>query len=753
MRRALLLLLLTAFAAIAPARAATPISVVAQDKPMPLCFAVPGIADCVDPLFRHYWETNGGLAVFGYPLGRALPEARNGLVITVQAFERNRLEWHSDTPAPYTTQLGRLGEQRLVQLGRRWQDEPSGVVTLGCRYFGETFHTLCEPFLSYWRTHGLELGDPGVSEREALALWGLPLTQPSVERNAQGDAVTTQWFERARLEDHGERGILGGLLGAEVAVPSKQSAPAGWVKIEGDHLVVAGQQVTLKGVNYYPNTRPWSFMWLYWNGPLVQADMRRLRDEVGANVIRVLVPYGRGHAWQDDQGNIMPDMLNRLHQVVQLAGENDLKVIITLFDWHHFLNPKERPRELQYLTAIVSRFRNDDRVLAWDIHNEPDNYSDWQVDPAGVVSWVTATADELRRLDPRHPITVGVGRAATLWQPGRDGRTLLDVSDLVSVHGYDAAQYETMLREVRARTSKPILLEEFGWPSGPACVKAFHDEAAQLFLFRRAAAAVHSVPGVVGGLSWWLQDTPIAYFSPVEDENAYFGLYRTDGSPKPALAIMRDWAVPALPSLAQSSLALTNAPPPAPPALHAPIFFGDLLLINSFKHFWRFFGGETTFGKPITQPYRDQEGRLVQWFERARFELNESTHVQPIDPEWPEGQTEAVYLDRVHLTPLGTQFTANRAFPPVRNPNRADVLFFPETGHTLAGAFRTRWETHSAAFWGPPISEPLTETIDGTPRTVQYFTHWRMELQPDGSIRFGTLGPPLLAQRPCVRGW
>src|SRR3712207_8714721 len=44
--------------------------------------------------------------------------------------------------------------------------------------------------------------DRGVSEREALALFGLPLTAPRVETNSSGDSVLTQWFERARFEYH-----------------------------------------------------------------------------------------------------------------------------------------------------------------------------------------------------------------------------------------------------------------------------------------------------------------------------------------------------------------------------------------------------------------------------------------------------------------------------------------------------------------------------------------------------------------------
>ena len=45
--------------------------------------------------FLRYWETNGGLALFGYPVSGELWEDGR----TVQYFERNRFELHPDNPA------------------------------------------------------------------------------------------------------------------------------------------------------------------------------------------------------------------------------------------------------------------------------------------------------------------------------------------------------------------------------------------------------------------------------------------------------------------------------------------------------------------------------------------------------------------------------------------------------------------------------------------------------------------------------
>jgi hypothetical protein len=85
----------------------------------PLCFPnVPGITNCIDAQLRAYWEQQGGLPVFGYPIGPAAKRAAEGGAFLTQDFERNRLEAHPENQAPYHVLLGRLGVDRLEALGR-----------------------------------------------------------------------------------------------------------------------------------------------------------------------------------------------------------------------------------------------------------------------------------------------------------------------------------------------------------------------------------------------------------------------------------------------------------------------------------------------------------------------------------------------------------------------------------------------------------------------------------------------------------
>ena len=172
--------------------------------------------------FKNFWEQNGGLAVFGFPISEEFSETSAEGTFTVQYFERNRFELHADKPAPYNVLLGRLSDVQLQRQGRNWFTFPKGQPTPGCQFFAETQHSVCEPFLSYWKRNGLR--DPNLSsDGRSLALFGLPLSEPAPEKNSSGQDVVTQWFERARFEFHPDKPqqyqVLLGLLGNETARP------------------------------------------------------------------------------------------------------------------------------------------------------------------------------------------------------------------------------------------------------------------------------------------------------------------------------------------------------------------------------------------------------------------------------------------------------------------------------------------------------------------------------------------------------
>lgn len=68
----------------------------------------------VSGIFLQFWLTRGGLSSFGFPLSESFQEASptDGVVRTVQYFERARFEYHPDS-ASAPVQLGLLGRQAL----------------------------------------------------------------------------------------------------------------------------------------------------------------------------------------------------------------------------------------------------------------------------------------------------------------------------------------------------------------------------------------------------------------------------------------------------------------------------------------------------------------------------------------------------------------------------------------------------------------------------------------------------------------
>jgi len=184
------------------------------------CFSQTG--HCIRGRFAQYWQQNGGLPVFGYPLTDEMTEHGR----TVQYFERQRFELHGENAAPYDVLLGLLGEEVLQQHGIDWRTQPlSPGPAANCLWFQQTQHNVCDQasssgFKRYWMTHGLEFdGRPGTSYQESLALFGLPITEP-FQVMIEGETFQVQWFERARFEWHPNNPdpykVLLGRLGAEL---------------------------------------------------------------------------------------------------------------------------------------------------------------------------------------------------------------------------------------------------------------------------------------------------------------------------------------------------------------------------------------------------------------------------------------------------------------------------------------------------------------------------------------------------------
>lgn len=168
------------------------------------CFEMTGY--CVSDPILAYWENNGGLAVFGYPISPLRTETIEGTWTgPTQWFERDRLEDHGAEGVL----AGRLGALVLANQGRPWQQGTESPAS-GCEYFAVTGYRVCEPFLSYWRKNG------------GLARFGYPITSRIVEAHV-GWSGEVQYFERRRMEWHTQNAatpyeVLLGRLGAATMI-------------------------------------------------------------------------------------------------------------------------------------------------------------------------------------------------------------------------------------------------------------------------------------------------------------------------------------------------------------------------------------------------------------------------------------------------------------------------------------------------------------------------------------------------------
>ena len=193
-----------------------------DDPPGENCRTFEEVENTLCDEFLTFWDENGGLAVFGFPLTDAVEEVNpdTGATYLVQYFERQRFELHPENASTvYHVLLGRLGAQVLQMTERDWTTfekmDPGAP-----NYMPETGFAVAPEFWDFWSSRGLEYGDPGTSFRESLLLFGYPISAPMIETNADGDTVLTQWFERAVFELHPENDEANRVqlrrLGAEV---------------------------------------------------------------------------------------------------------------------------------------------------------------------------------------------------------------------------------------------------------------------------------------------------------------------------------------------------------------------------------------------------------------------------------------------------------------------------------------------------------------------------------------------------------
>ncbi|NJM08377.1 L,D-transpeptidase [Candidatus Gracilibacteria bacterium] len=131
-----------------------------------------------------------------------------------------------------------------------------------------------------------------------------------------------------------------------------------------------------------------------------------------------------------------------------------------------------------------------------------------------------------------------------------------------------------------------------------------------------------------------------------------------------------------------------------------------------FLDFWRANGRLLIFGYPISEELVEN-GRIVQYFERARFEYHPESAGTPA---------------QVQLGLLGNEILAIQGMPAGIDDPQTGVSYFPETRHTLWGEFKQYWQKRGGV---EQFGYPLSEVVDENGRQVQYFERAKMLYYPE----------------------
>lgn len=191
--------------------------------------------------------------------------------------------------------------------------------------------------------------------------------------------------------------------------------------------------------------------------------------------------------------------LNRMDKFLQIAAQHHIKPLFVLFDsvWDPYpklgkqpapkpgvhnsgwvqnpgkealLDSTQYPRLEAYVKAVVGKFASDDRVLGWDVWNEPENMNNdyyRKMEPLNkpdiVLGLLKEAFEWARAVNPQQPLTAGLWSGN--WSAPETLKPIetlmVEESDVISFHNYgDAASFEKNILELQ-RYARPILCTEY----------------------------------------------------------------------------------------------------------------------------------------------------------------------------------------------------------------------------------------------------------------------------------------------------
>jgi hypothetical protein len=255
------------------------------------------------------------------------------------------------------------------------------------------------------------------------------------------------------------------------------------------------KQPWLVGSNFVPNTAINELeMWQADTFDLPTIDREfSWAESLGMNTMRVFL---HNLLWQGNGS----DLLDRMEKFLQVADKHHICIMFVLLDSVWDPNPKlgkqREPRphvhnsgwvqapgaeilknpsgwdtQLKpYIVGVIGHFRDDKRVLMWDLMNEPDNengsYKQQELPnkPKVALQLLQKEWEWARSANPSQPLTSGVWHGDD-WSSDTKlsdmARFQLQNSDVITYHSYDPPKEMQKRIDSLKRFQRPILCTEY----------------------------------------------------------------------------------------------------------------------------------------------------------------------------------------------------------------------------------------------------------------------------------------------------
>ncbi|ADV50329.1 glycoside hydrolase family 2 TIM barrel [Cellulophaga algicola DSM 14237] len=288
----------------------------------------------------------------------------------------------------------------------------------------------------------------------------------------------------------------------------------------------------LKGINYYPKDSPWDTFGKRFNDTVIDKDFKILQ-KMGVNAIRIFVQY-------EDFGKSMVayKKINSLKKILDLAEQNNLDVLITLFDFYGDYDVSNWTLTHRHAEAIVNAVKEHPALLGWDLKNEPD----LDFESRGrlrVLGWLEQMIANIKKWDRNHPVTIG-------WSSPEAAVELADQVDFVSYHYYkEASKFKVAHHKLaKAVPTKPKLLQEYGVSSYKGLWNLYRgaNEQGQLEYYEEMQAILSKEK--IPFMFWTLYDfekvpSSVAGSLPWKSKKQhFFGCLDSLGNPKPSFKVL-----------------------------------------------------------------------------------------------------------------------------------------------------------------------------------------------------------------------